>query len=278
MLKFKMNSNNSHIFHNEREVNKIKLVRNAIITGAGRNRGIGAEICRTLAHQGVNIYFTSHDDYDSKVGDFSFSDYEITLNECLSAGAKAFFQCIDLTEPNAVGKMFDDAEDKLGCIDILINCACFHVFDDIESITIDILNDCFNVNAKATLLMCKEFHSRNTSGNGSIILLSSTQELDALTQEISYAISKSSVPTIVSTLAPVMARKGIRINAVNPGATEIGDKRDRNIEVYRNENLFGRLGHPLDTANLIRFLVSDEGKWITGQTINSEGGLFRGVR
>lgn len=95
--------------------------------------------------------------------------------------------------------------------------------------------------------------------------------------EISYAISKATVPVIVSTLAPIMATKGITINAINPGATEIGDLSDRNINLYQQGNYFKRLGTPKDAANLVCFLISNEGQWITGQTINSEGGIFRGI-
>jgi len=129
-----------------------------------------------------------------------------------------------------------------------------------------------------SILLCKEFYAQSSGDVQSIVCLSSTQNMEALTQEVSYAISKASVPIIVSTLAPVMAKKRITINAVNPGATEIGDKTKNNIGVNIEENIFGRLGLPQDTANIVSFLVSDEGRWITGQTINSEGGLFRGIR
>ena len=134
-----------------------------------------------------------------------------------------------------------------------------------------------SVNAIAVFLLCKEFYSRYIGNSGRIINLSSTQSLEPLSTEIAYAISKATIPVIVSTLAPIMATKGITINAVNPGATEIGDINDRNISIYQHLNQFGRLGTPEDAANIVCFLVGDEGKWITGQTINSEGALFRGI-
>ena len=82
---------------------------------------------------------------------------------------------------------------------------------------------------------------------------------------------------MVNTLAQEMAKKNININAVNPGPTEIGDKKDINLKYYKMINSFGRLSSPQDTANVALFLVSHEGHWITGQTINSEGGIFRGI-
>ena len=255
----------------------IKQIKNAIVTGAGRNSGIGAEICRAFARNGINVYFTSNERYDNTVGIFAQDNYEKTLNECLSAGTKAFFRCFDLINYVEIKELFKDAIEKLGEIDILVNCACFHVFDKLETLDENSLDASLNVNAKVTLLLCKEFYMQS-AGGGSIICLSSTQDLEALTQEVSYAVSKATVSTIVSTLAPTMAKKKICINAVNPGATEIGDKTEKNMDAYLKDNAFGRLGLPPDAANLICFLISDQGKWITGQTINSEGGLFRGVR
>jgi 3-oxoacyl-[acyl-carrier protein] reductase len=255
----------------------MEKAKNAIITGAGRNKGIAAEICRALARKGINIYFTSCESYDNSIRNFDNSDYNKTLEECRSFGIKAFFQCFDLTKTVDIKNLFQNANEKLGNIDILVNCACYHTFDALEDISDFTLDTNVNINTKVPLLLCKEFYRCNSGNGGSIVLFSSTQNLEALTTEISYAISKASVPVIVSTLAPIMAIKGITINAVNPGTTEIDDKNDRKINVCQQDNMFGRLGLPEDAANLVSFLVSNEGKWITGQTINSEGGLFRGM-
>lgn len=252
--------------------------KNAIVTGAGRNKGIGAEICRMLAKNGINVYFTSFDTYDTCVGGISNYDYCKTLEECRALGVKVDFVSSDLTNSDSVKKLFEDANEKFGDIDILVNCVCYHVFDDLKSLSEDLLDLNFNVNSKSILLLCKEFYLRYCGNEGRIINLSSTQNLESLTTEISYAISKSTIPVITTTLAPIMATKGITINSVNPGATDVGDVNDQNIHLYRKNNLFGRLGTPRDAANLIQFLISNEAKWITGQNLNSEGALFRGIK
>jgi 3-oxoacyl-[acyl-carrier protein] reductase len=253
-------------------------MKNAIITGAGRNKGIGAEVCRTFAMNGINVFFTTFEEYDTMIGGFSHSDYNKTLAECQLYGVKAFFQCFDLTNIDSIEELFSTAQEKLGDIDILVNCACYHESDSIENLDSKVLDINFNVNAKAILLLCREFFLRFSGTEGRIINLSSTQNFEALISEISYAVSKAAIPIIVSTLAPIMAKKSITINAVNPGATEIGGEHDRNLDVYLKNNLSGRLGLPKDAANIIFFLASEEGKWITGQTINSEGGLFRRIK
>lgn len=252
-------------------------MKNAIVTGAGRNRGIGAEICRTFARNGINVYFTSDVSYDTNVANISPNDYDKTRIECAEYGVTAYFQIYDLRSKQEIRNLFCDAENKLGSIDILVTCQCYHTHDNIEQMTEELLNANFDVNAKAITLLCQEFYMRFKGQSGRIINLSSTQNLEALTSEIAYAVSKASVPIIVSTLAPIMASKGITINAVNPGAVDIGDTNDCNIDDYKRYNKFGRLGSPSDVANLVAFLISEEGCWITGQTINSEGGIFRGL-
>lgn len=251
--------------------------KNAIITGAGRNKGIGAEICRMLTKKGINVYFTSDSTYDEKYADIISSEYIQTMDDCKKNDVKVFFATYDLTNEDNIKKLFIDATNKLGNIDILINCACFHMFDSLEKISEELLEMNFNVNSKLPLLLCKEFYLKYRGNSGRIINFTSTQDLESLTTEISYAVSKATVSTITSTLAPIMAQKGITINSINPGATDIGDKHDYTIHLYKNSNLFGRLGSPTDAANLVCFLISDEGKWITGQTINSEGALFRNI-
>ena len=257
---------------------------NAIVTGAGRPLGIGAQISYALCEMGYNVFLTSFAHYDSSYGiiqcesSLEVPEYEAIIRQCRSYGVKAYFKSFDLTHSENVIDLFDSANECLGDIHVIVNNLCVHHFDILGSITEKDISESLNVNAKAMFLLCQEFYKRfNSSNGGRIVNLSSTQSLEPLVSEISYAISKASVPVITSTLAPIMAKKGITINAVNPGATNTGDVSDETIVEYKSANLFGRLGEPSDVANLVTFLISDKGKWITGQTINSEGGLFRGI-
>ncbi|MDR0743864.1 MAG: SDR family oxidoreductase, partial [Tannerella sp.] len=252
------------------------MEKNAIITGAGRHKGIGAQVCRALARKGINIYFTTFDEYDCTVGGIKSSEYQQTLEECRAFGVKAYYAAFDLRNQKDVTALFDDAINKLGTVDILINCLCYHKFDSFNSISEPQIEINLDVNIKSVFLLCQEFYRRYTGNSGRIVNFSSTQNLEPLPTEIAYAISKAVAPVVVSTLAPIMASKGITINAVNPGPTDTGYMNDSDINYYCKYNQFGRLGTPEDAANIVCFLVSDEGGWITGQTINSEGGLFRG--
>lgn len=250
---------------------------NAIITGAGRNTGIGAQICRSFAEKGINLYFTTYDKYDTEICGISPKDYEKTYAACKKSGVDVFFGIYDLTTSMGVKALFDDAISKLGNIDILVNCLCYHITDSFGQIEAEALSSNFDVNAKSVFLLSQEFYLRFTGSEGSIVNLSSTQNIEPLPNEISYALSKASIPVLVNTLAQEMARKNVNINAVNPGPTDVGDKKDNNLKYYKMINSFGRISSPQDTANIVLFLVSREGHWITGQTINSEGGLYRGM-
>jgi 3-oxoacyl-[acyl-carrier protein] reductase len=95
--------------------------------------------------------------------------------------------------------------------------------------------------------------------------------------ELAYAASKGAVEAFTRSLAAGIAHLGITVNAVNPGPTDTG---------WIDESLaaqllplfpFGRIGQPEDIARLVAFLASDEGGWITGQVIHSEGGFLRGA-
>jgi len=250
---------------------------NAIVTGAGRCLGIGAKIACTLAEMGTNVYLTSFDTYDISIGQFSATEYLKTIKKCREYGVKVYYSSYDLTSQSNISALFDDANSKLGPINILINNLCYHVIDSFGEIDEESLSSALNTNAKATLLLCQEFYRRHCGNFGRIINLASTQNLEPLTHEIAYAVSKASIPVITSTLAPIMAAKGITINGVNPGATDIGDLKSTMLDKYRKCNGFGRIGATSDVANLVIFLLSDSGKWITGQTINSEGALLRGT-
>lgn len=106
--------------------------------------------------------------------------------------------------------------------------------------------------------------------------MTSGQSLGPMPNEISYALSKGALVEIVKSLAHDLANKNITVNAINPGVTNTGYLDEYDLQDWIDSNFpFGRLSMPQDTANLIAFLLSDRGSWITGQIINSEGGFIR---
>jgi 3-oxoacyl-[acyl-carrier protein] reductase len=91
--------------------------------------------------------------------------------------------------------------------------------------------------------------------------------------EVAYGVSKGALVIATKTLADELAERGIRVNAVNPGPTDTGWGLAAVDPARRMP--FGRWGEPADAARLIAWLCSDDGRWVTGQVLDSEGGFRR---
>lgn len=247
--------------------------RNVLVVGAGRYTGIGAAICKHLAAQGMNIAFTSCVDYDKSF--INNAQYERLRKECAEHGVLCDWIDCDIRNHSSIGKVYDFAERIFGShVDTFIYCSCYYSNDSLDNLSLETIDSNYDVNAKAPFLLCQEFYKRFKGDSGRIILMSSTQTLEPLIQNIAYGVTKSIVPGIVYTLFPILGQKNITINAINPGPTRIGY--DGEIDSIPMHNLtFGRIGETEDVVNLVDFLISPKGKWITGQVINSEGGLVR---
>ena len=103
--------------------------------------------------------------------------------------------------------------------------------------------------------------------------MTSGQHLGPMAREVAYAVSKGALQQATMTLAAELAERGITVNTVNPGPTDTGwGLADWDPS---GPMPFGRWGEPDDAARLIAWLCSDDGRWITGQTLNSEGGFRR---
>ncbi len=93
--------------------------------------------------------------------------------------------------------------------------------------------------------------------------------------ELAYAATKGAIEAFTRTLAAEVGRKGITVNAVNPGPTDTGWSPEDLRSELSSKFPLGRVGAPEDAARLVAFLAGDEAAWITGQVIHSEGGFRR---
>lgn len=250
--------------------------RIAVVTGAGRHRGIGAAICRALADRGADIFFTYWHPYDEKV--FAEKDDPSELEaELRSRGVRAEGFSVDLSSATAPEEVLNRVEERLGAPSILVNNAAHSTRDGVDGLDADLLDAHYAVNVRAALLLSVGFARRwRGDQGGRIINLTSGQSLGPMPGEIAYAATKGAVEAFTTTFAAEVASRGITVNAVNPGPTDTGWMTDDLKRDLLSRFPAGRVGQPEDAARLVAFLAGEEAEWITGQVIHSEGGFWRG--
>jgi 3-oxoacyl-[acyl-carrier protein] reductase len=249
--------------------------RIAIITGASRNIGIGAAICRAFAAKGANIFFTHWSDYDRSLPWGADEEGPARLqSELQGLGARCESLEIDLSKIDAPKRILHEVERRLGTPSILVNNAAYSTRDGYEALDAATLDAHYAVNMRGTFLLTVEFARRFTSKSGGrIINLTSGQSLTPMPGELAYIATKGAVEAFTVSLSAELAPRGITVNAVDPGATDTGWMTEEIKRELLPRFPQGRIGQPEDAARLIAFLASDEAAWITGQVIHSRGGF-----
>ncbi|MDR4949720.1 SDR family oxidoreductase [Neobacillus cucumis] len=243
----------------------------ALITGASNPRDIGTAVCRKLASQGINIFFTYWKAEPVWIEEFK--------QEITSMGVLCESLEIDLSNAHAAYKILDTVESKLGFPSILVNNAAHSKSDGYLGLDALTLDEHYAVNMRSTFLLCVEFARRFEKlelDTGRIINMTSGQDLGPMLGELAYAATKGAISAFTKSISQELAPLGITVNAVNPGPTDSTWMTDEIRQILLPKFPMGRIGLPEDVAQIIAFLASDEARWITGQIINSEGGFIRG--
>lgn len=249
----------------------------AVITGVSRLRGIGTSICKELADAGYHIFFTYWTEYDKEMPWSIEEDEPLKLKEeLLKKGVKVSCMELDLTQNDAPERLLNKVSEQLGYPDILINNAAYSTNNDYSKITAEELDKHYMVNVRATTLLSSKFaQGFDKKSGGRIVNMTSGQSLGPMPGELAYATTKGAVDALTVTLSAELAPLGITVNAINPGPTDTGWMTEEIKNELKPLFPFGRIGKPGDAAKTIKFIVSDEAEWITGQIIHSEGGFKR---
>jgi len=251
--------------------------RVALVTGVGRRRRIGSAVCLALASCGADVVLSYWKAYDSEMPWGSDEDEpEALLGELRAAGVRAEGVEADLSSPDSPGSLLDAAEERLGRPSILVNTAAYSTRDGFETLDAEALDAHYAVNVRAMALLSVGFARRYPGGpGGRIVNFSSGQSLGPMPGELAYVATKGAIEAFTLTLAAEVGHKGITVNAINPGPTDTGWMTEELKREIITKSPSGRIGQPEDAARLVAFLAGDEGAWITGQVIHSEGGFFR---
>lgn len=254
--------------------------RVALVTGVSRHGGIGAAIARRLAGLGFDLALTHHSahDADQPWGADDVAGVVDAVRAALAPGRRAVDVAADLAEPDAPEAVMAFARESFGHVDALV---CNHARSGGDGALVDVtaamLDAHWAVNARSSLLLAQAF-ARQHDGRpgGRVVFLTSGQGLGPLPGELCYAAAKAALAGVTATVAHELAPHGITVNCVNPGPVDSDSYvSDELRAALAGRFPFGRWGEPDDPARLIAWLVSDDGRWVTGQVLNSEGGFVR---
>lgn len=252
-------------------------VKTVIVTGVSRRVGIGYAIARQLASVPMTVLACSWSPHDSHqpwgADPLGAEGVIAALREELPEGAgRIEHLAIDLADPAAPGRIVATARERFGRVDALVANHARSAEGGIGELTAGELDLCWAVNVRATLLLVQEFAAQDDLDGGRIVTFTSGQHLEPMPTELPYSVTKGAIQQMTISLAASLAARGITVNCVNPGPVDTGyaSPEDRQALAVRHPQ--GRWGTPEETAGLVRWLVSDETSWITGQTIVSDGG------
>jgi 3-oxoacyl-[acyl-carrier protein] reductase len=245
-----------------------------LVTGVGRRRSIGAGLALGLAEDGWDLVLNYWTPYDDRAGYARGEhDTEDVAAECRRHGARVEVLAADLAEADVPARLADAAA-AAGSLRGLVMSHCESVDSSILDTTVDSWDRHFQVNARATWLLIKAFAGHlpaepTTEARGRIVALTS----DHTVHNLPYGASKGALDRIVTAAAVELGGRGIRANVINPGPIDTGWMTPEIRQIGLAQTPAGRLGTPADTADLVRFLMSDAGGWITGQVLYSNGGF-----
>lgn len=242
--------------------------RVAIVTGG--SRGIGRSIALGLAAEGSNVAICAR-------GEEKLRETEAELK---ALGVKAYAMSLDVTDPAALDTFVESTASELGGIDILVNNAGGSRPGDDDDAWRGVLDVNLMAAVRASRAVIPHMRQR---GGGAIVHITSIFGRES-GGAATYNAAKSAMTSHAKSLALQLAKEGIRVNSVAPGSVRFpGSSWDRRVQAdpeamerFVNENIAaGRFGTPEEIANAVVFLCSPAASWITGASINVDGGQSR---
>jgi len=234
----------------------------ALITGGGT--GIGRAVAKALVAEGARVVVTGR------------------REEPLAQLAAEFPDAVryittDVTEKGAPANAVRFVIEQFERLDILVNNAGMGALGPLVELGDDAIQQTFAVNVEGVLITTREAIPSLSKNGGAVVNISSTIAQASMPGTAAYAGSKAAMERITSALAVELGPQGIRVNSVAPGVTNtdiIAIAPKEMIDGMVAQTPLGRIGEPEDIARAVAFLASDDASWITGQVLQSSGGLM----
>jgi meso-butanediol dehydrogenase/(S,S)-butanediol dehydrogenase/diacetyl reductase len=234
----------------------------AIVTGGGR--GIGRHISARLAREGVKVVVAGR----------TTGHLEAAAEEIRAAGGECEPVQADISEARQVDALFAAAGKRFGPPDVLVNNAARMVHGpDTGELSDDEWRLYVDTNVSGAMYCVMRAARAMAGRGGTIVNISTVGALRSHYGMLAYDITKAVMDSITRTVGIDLIRRGVRVNAVAPGATWKREPYDLGREETRKKIPIGRFAHGEEIASAVAFLASEESSYIVGQTICVDGGL-----
>jgi len=250
--------------------------KNVLVTGG--SSGIGQAIAIRFAEEGANVAINYRT--GAAEAERTHAIIHANLDQMMQHGGKHILVQADVSKEDAIVGMFEKVRSELGSLDILINNAGFQISGASHEIPIESFDRVIATNLRGAYICAREAVKQFLAAAkpGVIINISSVHQLIPKPNYIGYSASKGGMQNLTRTFALEYAAKGIRVNAIGPGATITPinrawvDDPEKRAAVEWHIPL-ARAGTSEEMAAVTAFLASDEAAYITGQTLFVDGGL-----
>ncbi len=240
----------------------------AIVTGGGS--GIGRAVCLRLAQRGVKV----------AVADIRIDQAESVEEEVRSAGSEGLACRVNVAASSDIEQTVRQVREHFGRIDILINCAGIYQIGPITQISESDWDRMLDINLKGVFLFCKAVVPVMQEQGGGVIV--NTSSISGRTKStlagVNYVAAKAGIIGLTMCLANQLAAQGIRVNAVAPGTTDTPMTSalftPEDAARFCTQIPLGRMGTADEIAAAVVFLASPDASFITGETLNVNGGAF----